>query len=663
MGYNTEIAKKYLKIMLESREGDRREGILLRQNKGWFQVGGTGHEAMIGFSATMRSQDWFFPYYRDRAMVLGKGLTSYDLALSYLAKKDSTSGGRQMPGHFSSQKHNIFSVPTPTGANLLPACGVAWAAKRAGDDVLVYASIGDAASRQGEFYEALAFAVQEKLPMIFLIQDNKYGISTNTEKFFAYNLGGILSEDYVERVDATSFSEVINKSYKIQEKVKSGNGPSIAWCSLERLSSHTSSDDHRIYRSKEDLEEIINKDPIEILAKQLISSGDLTEEEFSEMKQEVVKNIESIYIEAEKAEDPIAEEVELYNWSNSNKIELSTPPIELKNSTMVESINKTLEAALDKFPSNMLMFGEDIEDPKGGVFGITKGLSSKHPNNVINSPLAEATILGVAVGVSLYGIKPVFELQFMDFITPAWNQVSTNLSSLRWRTYNELKCPMVIYSPYGAYLPGGSLWHSQSNEALIAHLPGIEILVPSTPEDAAGMFWSAIHNDNPTFILIPKHIFRKRSEVKSITPVPIGKAKVIRDGTDITIVSWGNTLEIAHSVAESMSKKCSIEIIDLRSIIPCDYDTINKSIEKTGRLIVIHEDIKTCGFGESIISEITSNPESFNLLLSSPQLVARKNVHIGYNPVYEYAALPSEDDLINAIYSVMDWEDEYKKTA
>ncbi len=655
--------RDYLRTMMLSREGDRREGILLRQSKGWFQVGGTGHEAMIGFAAVMREDDWFFPYYRDRCMVLEKGLSPYDLALAYFAKKDSPSGGRQMPGHFNSQKNKIFSVPTPTGANLLPACGVAWAAKQRGDDIVVYTSIGDAASRQGEFYEAWAFAVQENLPVVFLIQDNKYGISTNTEKHFVYRMGGVLSEDRLVKMDAYHLDDVIDTAEKIQEKSRNGGGPTIVWCNLDRLSSHTSSDDHRIYRTKEEIEEMADRDPIKLLAEKLIREGELTEDEFTLMQEEVVKEIDNLYIKAEAASDPVAEEVELYNWSDKKEIELTAPPIQLDNSTMVEAINKTLRSCIEKFHDDILMFGEDIEDPKGGVFGITKGLSESFPEKVINSPLAEATILGVAVGVSLYGMRPVFELQFMDFITPAWNQVSTNLSTLRWRTYNDQKCPMVIYCPYGAYLPGGSLWHSQSNESLLAHLPGIQVLVPSTPEDAAGLFWSAVHDDNPTFILVPKHIFRKRAQVSEITPVPIGKAKVLEEGSDVTIVSWGNTLELAVEAAEKCGDQCSVEIIDLRSLIPCDYNTIVESLEKTGRLVVIQEDIRTCGYGSNIVSEISSNPDWFNLLLSPPQLVARKDTHIGYNPIYEYATLPSLEDVLDAINIVMDGSLDIKKSA
>jgi 2-oxoisovalerate dehydrogenase E1 component len=287
----------------------------------------------------------------------------------------------------------------------------------------------------------------------------------------------------------------------------------------------------------------------------------------------------------------------------------------------------------------------------GGVFGVTKGLSGSFPNQVFNSPLAEATVMGIAVGMAAYGLKPVFELQFIDFIAPGWNQITTNMSTLRWRSNGEWKCPCVIYAPYGAYLPGGSLWHSQSNEASLVHAAGAKVAIPSTPEDAAGLFWTAIHSDDPCFILLPKHIFRKQIDVTDVRPVPFGKARIVREGKDVTLVTYGNTIELSEEAADRSG--VSVEIIDLRSIHPCDYETIEKSLHKTGRLVVVQEDAKTCGFGQCVIAEVCSNPERFNLFLSPPQLVAREDVPIGYNPLWEYAALPDADQIVKAIEIVM----------
>lgn len=638
----------FLKLMQLSREGDRREGILLRQSKGWFQVSGLGHEALGALSLTLKPEDYIFPYYRDRSIVLARGLTNYELALAYFAKKTSSSGGRQMPGHYSSREKNIFSVCTPTGGSLLPACGAAWSMKMAGEKSVCLATVGDAASRQGEFFEAIAFAVQEKLPVIFVVEDNKYGISTPTEKFLPFNLG-ILNGDMVVKINARYPDEVYNAGLAAVEKARNGGGPTVIWADIDRLAPHTSSDDHRIYRKAEDIEEMNRRDPIRLLVDDLIDSGELTEVQWGEIQEQTAKIVDQDYLRAEKEQDPAPTDKLTECFGQEQKP--SMPPIQSgQRTTMVSAINTTFRKALEEDPT-VVFFGEDIEDPKGGVFGLTKGLSESFPKQVFNSPLAEATIMGVAVGMAAYGYHPVFELQFVDFIAPGWNQITTNMSTLRWRSYGEWKCPLVIYAPYGAYLPGGSLWHSHSSESWLAHVPGIKVAIPSTPEDAAGLFWTAIHGEDPCFILIPKHIFRVQMEVPKVEPLPFGKAKVVAAGDDVTLVTWGNCLELAHEAASKVS--ASVEIIDLRSIVPCDYDTIVASLEKTGRLVVVHEDNRTCGFGQAIISEITSVPERWNHFLSPPQLVARDDVHIGFNPIYEYASLPDVDQVIEAINIVM----------
>jgi len=647
----TQTKLNYLKLMFLSREGDRREGILLRQSKGWFQVGGLGHEALCALMTPLTPDDWIFPCYRDRAQMLARGITNYEIALAYFAKKDSSSGGRQMPGHFSSRKHNVFSVPTPVGSNLLPACGVAWGMKLNHQPSVCVATIGDAATRQGEFYEAFAFAVQEKLPVIFVVEDNKYGISTSTKHFYPYALGGILSDEHLVKVNGRYVLEVEKATKEATQKAKKGDGPTILWCDIDRIGSHTSSDDQRVYRSAADIEEMQKRDPILLLAEELIANGELTASAWEEIQQQIIAQVDEDYKRAEKEEDPSASDLMKHSFGETLNVE--APPINSGELTMVEMINQTLHKAVEQDPE-VIFFGEDIEDPKGGVFGLTKGLKNAAPKNTYNSPLAEATIMGLAVGLAIYGKKPVFELQFIDFITPGWNQISTNMSTLRWRTFGDWKCPLVIYAPYGAYLPGGGLWHSQSNESSIAHLPGIHLAILSTPEDAAGLLWSAVHSDDPAFILIPKHLFRKRSKVSKIEPVPFGKAKILHEGTDVTLVSWGNTIELIEEAATELAGECSIEIIDLRSIAPCDYETITTSVQKTGRLVVVQEDVRTCGFGQAILSEFTSQVERFNLLLAAPQLVSREDVAIGFNPIYEYAALPDVPRIVAAIRTTLE---------
>ena len=639
---------EFLRLMMTSREGDRREGILLRQSKGWFQVSGMGHEALAALAYNLRPDDYIFPYYRDRALMMARGLSTFELALAYFAKADSSSGGRQMPGHYSSRQHNIFSVCTPTGASLLPACGTAWAMQLDKTDSVCLASIGDAAARQGEFFEAVAFALQEKLPVVFLVEDNKYGISTPTAKYLPFHLN-MLSEANTVAIDARRPDLVYDAGQAAVEKARRGDGPTIIWADLDRLASHTSSDDHRVYRPADEIAAISDRDPIKLLAQELIAAGELTTEGFEALQAEIVAWVDEEYRRAEREPDPDPKTLLENNFGPS--AEPTAPPIAPSDRlTMVQTINQTFAAALERDPK-VIFFGEDIEDPKGGVFGITKGLSERFPHQVFNAPLAEATIMGVAVGIAAYGWKPVFELQFIDFIAPGWNQITTNMSTLRWRSNGDWQCPLVIYAPYGAYLPGGSLWHSQSNESSLAHVTGVQVAIPSTPEDAAGLLWTAIQGNDPAFVLVPKHIFRKPLAVESVDALPFGKARVVRKGTDVTVVTYGNCVELVEEVANQ--SRHSLEVIDIRSIVPCDYETITESLQKTGRLVVVHEDIHTAGFGQTIIAEMTRLPERWDLYLAPPQLVARADVPIGYNPLFEYESLPSVADVMAAVETVM----------
>ena len=312
-------------------------------------------------------------------------------------------------------------------------------------------------------------------------------------------------------------------------------------------------------------------------------------------------------------------------------------------------MNRTLHAGLEEDPQRIL-FGEDIEDPKGGVFRLTQKLSTEFPKQVFNSPLAESTILGVACGLAAYGKRPVFEMQFIDFIYPGFNQLVTNISTLRWRSFGNWKCPAVIYAPYGAYLPGGSLWHSQANESALAHYPGLNVVIPSTPADAAGLLWTAMHAEDPVIFLVAKHLLWAEHEyTKPIRAVPLGKARNVREGTDVTLVAWGNTIEKSLEALNKIGNEISVELIDLRSIVPWDTAAIEESVRKTRRLVVVQEDTENCSVGQMIISHVTGTPALWNELLSPPILVSKPNVVIGYNPIYEYAALPDVERIVTAI--------------
>lgn len=647
---NKEQRRHLLRTMLESRHGDLREESLNRQGKGHFHVSGRGHEAFSALGAQLREGDFVLPYYRDRGLCMGRGMNTRELALEYFAKRESSSRGRMMPSHFSSRPLNIVSVPTPLGSQLLPACGVAWGMKLDGKDGVVVTSIGDAATRQGDFYEAISFAQEKKLPLLCIVEDNAYGISTPTRKTNPLAID-VLNKSLWRTIDGSDLEAVHAETQKAIAQLRAGEGPVFLWAKVERLSSHTSSDDHTLYRSKEDIIAMEKADPIRVLRDRMIKAGELTEAEFAKFDEEIKERVRTEYAAAEKAEDPRADEL-LLDVTGASP-DLDEELFKAGKYRMGDLINKTLRAGLDADPGRVI-FGEDVEDPKGGVFRLTQKLSTDFPEQVFNSPLAESTIFGVGGGLALYGRRPVFELQFIDFSFPGFNQIVQNLANLRWRSNGAWKVPAVFYAPYGAYLPGGSLWHSQANESAYAHFPGINVVVPSTPEDAAGLLWTAMHGEDITLFLAPKHMLW--AEVESAQPIksiPLGAARVVTEGEDLTIVAWGNTMEKAHEAIAELQGEVSVELIDLRSIMPWDKATIGASVRKTGRLIVIQEDTEACSVGQMIVQHVVGQPDIFGALKAPPRLITKGNVMIGYNPIYEYAALPAVPQIVEAIWELV----------
>ncbi|MFL6526980.1 MAG: thiamine pyrophosphate-dependent enzyme [Chthoniobacterales bacterium] len=641
---------RLLTTMLESRHGDLREQNLNRQGKGHFHVSGMGHEGLAALGVQLRDGDYICGYYRDRALVLGRGVQSRELALDYFAKRAGQSHGRQMPSHYSYASKGIWSVPTPTGSQLLPGCGIAWGIKLDGKPNVVVATVGEAATRQGEFFEAVCFAKEKELPVLFVVEDNRYGISTPTGKTNPLAIGALPVGDWRE-IDGANVHEVYDAGAKAFDAMRNGSGPHFLWVRMERLSSHTSSDDQKLYRSAEELAECEKCDPLKRWKDRLVTEKIISEADYEKLNEEVKERIRREFADAEKAEDPRADE--LLEQVTGEMPQLNDDVLPSGKYRIGDTINKTLRVGLER-DSNRIIFGEDIEDPKGGVFRLTQKLSSEFPKQVFNSPLAEATIVGVACGLASYGKRPVFELQFVDFIGPAWNQIVTNLSLLRWRSFGSWKCPLVLYAPYGAYLPGGSLWHSQANEAALAHFPGLNVVIPSTPDDAAGLLWSAMHAEDPTFVLIPKHMLWAEHEFSEpIRAVPLGKARTRRRGSDVTVVAWGNTVEKSLEALEKIGNDASVELIDLRSIVPWDRAAIEESVRRTGRLVVVQEDTENCSVGQMIIQHITSNAELFGELVAPPILVSKPNVPIGYNPIYEYAALPGVERTVAAIRQAM----------
>ncbi|MGI8431514.1 MAG: thiamine pyrophosphate-dependent enzyme, partial [Chthoniobacterales bacterium] len=554
--------------------------------------------------------------------------------------------GRQMPSHYSYAARNIWSVPTPTGAQLLPACGIAWGIKLDGKKNFVVATIGDAATRQGDFYEAVAFAKERTLPVLFVVEDNAYGISSPTRKINPLALDVLQPNDW-QQIDGSDVGAVYAAGQKAIADLRAGQGPVFFWVKMERLSSHTSSDDHKLYRSAAEIEALAQGDPLTKWKERLIAEGDVTEAAYEKLDLEIKERIRQEFVDAEREQDPTADEL---------SVQVTAPLPELDDEVLPagkyrigDVVNQTLRAGLTKSPDRII-FGEDIEDPKGGVFRLTQKLSTEFPDQVFNSPLAESTILGVACGLASYGKRPVFELQFVDFIYPGWNQLATNLSTLRWRSFGTWTCPVVLYAPYGAYLPGGSIWHSQANEAPLAHYPGLNIAIPSNPADAAGLLWTAMHCEDPTFILIPKHLlWAEHESAEPIRAVSLGKARLHRAGSDVTVVAWGNTMEKSIEALAKLGDRVSVELIDLRSIAPWDRATIEDSVRKTGRLIVVQEDTENCSVGQMIISHVTGQAEIWDAMVSAPILVSKGNVMIGYNPIYEYAALPDVERIVKAI--------------
>jgi 2-oxoisovalerate dehydrogenase E1 component len=637
---------RLLRIILESRHADLREQNLIRQGKGHFHVSGMGHEALAAVSIQMEPHDYIVSYYRDRGLVLGRGMTTRQLGLEYFAKRKTGSGGRQMPSHYSDADLHIWSVPTPTGSQLLPACGIAWGIKLDGKKNVVVTTIGDDATRQGDFFESICFAKERKLPVLFLVEDNAYGISMPTRKTNPLALK-ILEQDNWRQIEGQNVQQVYDATADAFEKIRGGGGPFFFWVKMERLSSHTSSDDQKLYRAADELLELAKCDPLTCWKDQLIKESVITEKDYEDLDNEIKERVRREYAEAEKAEDPSPNELLANVTKTPPKIDKEIlPPGKYR---IGDTVNKTLRAGLEDDP-NRSLFGEDIEDPKGGVFRLTQKLSFEFPKQVFNSPLAESTILGVACGLAAYGRRPVFEVQFIDFIYPGFNQLVTNISTLRWRTFGNWKCPAVIYAPYGAYLPGGSLWHSQANESALAHYPGLNVVIPSTPGDAAGLLWTAMNTDDPVIFLVPKHLLWAEHEYNDpIRAIPLGQARTVREGSDITLVAWGNTIEKSLEALTKLGNEISVDLIDLRSIVPWDKAAIEASVRKTRRLIVVQEDTENCSVGQMIISHVTGNAELWNELLIPPVLVSKPNVVIGYNPIYEYAALPDTERIVTAI--------------
>jgi len=656
-----------LKMMLRARTVDNKAMNLLRQGKTFFHIAGAGHEAVqlaIGLSLDPK-KDWLFPYYRDLATVLTSGVTPEEVFLGTFGKaNDPASGGRQLPVHWGSSSINLPSQSSPTGSQFLQAVGTAMASVKRGERNISYVSSGEGTTSQGEFHEAVNWASREKLPVLFVIQNNKYAISVHVSNQTGGKDSSIaeMMEGFQNlhraRIDGTDFFQSYENIQEAIEYIKSGKGPALIEADVVRLQSHSSSDDQKKYRDKNELEEDLKKCPIEKFAQVLMAKELLNQTEYAELKLVVNEEISEAADKALHSPDPTTGDATKYVFDESGfketlNYESSTPSGD--KIVMVDAINHALHEEMVK-NSEMFIFGEDIEDGKGGVFTATKGLSTRFTKKrVFNSPLAEASIMGVAVGMSLSGMKTVVEIQFGDYIWPAFMQMKNEMAPMRYRSNNAWSAPVVTRVAVGGYIHGG-LCHSQNIEAFFSHIPGIFIAYPSNAADAKGLLKTACRIKDPVLFCEHKGLYRQSF---AITPepdenylLPFGKARVVKEGTDATVVSWGVSLWDSMIAAKKLEDEdFSVEVIDLRTIVPLDEETIYNSVKKTNKIVIIHEDTLFGGFGAEIAARIADN--CFQHLDAPVKRIAAKDAHIPYAPILENEVLPSRDDIYRGIKDLL----------
>ena len=668
-GISKEILLRGLKTMLLSREIDHKSINLIKQGKATFVIAGAGHEAtQVAFGEILKSKyDWAYPYYRDLAFMLALGVTPENIMLEILGKADDPAhGGRQMPYHWGSKEFNVPSQSSATGTQFLQAVGTALAYRKIGENRVVYASSGDGTSSQGEFHEAVNWAAREKLPVIFVIQNNHWAISVPIEEQTAGKGASIIEmmkgfeNLLLKKVDGTDYIEMIKTAEESYEYAKSGKGPVLVEADVVRLFSHSSSDDQKKYRSKESLEKDLQRDPINKLANLLIENNFLTQEEFDKIKTGFYEQIDKIAEWALSQPDPVAETATKYVLDMSNlkeKLEYEKSEPYGENVVMVDAINHALHEEMS-INDKIYVFGEDVADGKGGVFTATKGLSTKFgKKRVFNSPLAEASIEGVAVGMALAGLKPCVEIQFGDYIWPAFMQMRNELATYRYRSNNAWPAPVVTRTPVGGFI-GGGLYHSQNIEGFYAHIPGILIAYPSNAADAKGLLKTALRLDDPVLFLEHKALYRQ-SYATSPEPdenylLPFGKANIFREGTDLTVVTYGLMVHETNFAAKKLEEEgYSIEIVDIRTINPLDEETIYNSISKTGKAIIVHEDTLTGGFGAEIAARIADN--AFEILDGPVKRIAARDAFIAFHPNLENYILPKRDRIYNELKNLLEY--------
>lgn len=652
------------KTMVTARLLDKKMLILLKQGKSFFHIGSSGHEAaQLAAAITLRSgEDWFYPYYRDGAICLGLGMTVREQMLSFLARRDDpNSGGRQMPQHYGHKTLKIVSQSSPTGTQYLQAVGTAMRCKWDKTKELVYVSSGEGATSQGDFHEALNWASREKLPVIFHVQDNEYAISVHiseqTSGKSVYSMVAGYTNLARFDVDGTDFFETQLAFKKAADRARKGKGPSVIVSHVVRLLPHSSSDDQRKYREHEELAENKEKDPISIFEATSIKAGIFTKKEIEAIRTECKKQVDEDAGWADAQEHPDPDTV-LHHLFGENPIKEETEfnPVAEKI-VLVDAINHALKEELAR-NDKIVIYGQDVADPKGGVFTATRGLSTAFgKNRVFNSPLAESSIVGTAIGLALAGYKPVVEIQFGDYIWTAMMQIRNELVTMRYRSNNDWTCPVVLRIPVGGYIHG-ALCHSQSIDGYFMHLPGIYIAYPSNAADAKGLLKAACRMDDPVLFLEHKGLYRQgyaaTPEPDAEYVLPFGKARIVKEGDELTLITWGAMVQKSIEANSRLELEGgAVEIIDLRTLNPLDMDTITTSLEKTGKILVVYEDNITNGPGAEIAARIAD--ECFEMLDGPVKRVGGKDCPIAYNWYLEEKILPQVSDIQKAITDLLEY--------